>query len=383
MIQNIVIGIDATNIRAGGGVTHLVELLNAFKELEVSNVNIVLFANNSVLQLIHDSPNLTKVSHYFINKGLFFRTVWQKFYLDKQLETRGCRLLFVPGGSYGGSFHTVISLSQNLLPFEIHELFRFGISLLTFKLLMLRFTQSITFKKSNGVIFLTKYAKSTVENVVGKLDNTTVIPHGINERFFSEPKVQKPIEYYSKDNPFNIIYVSTVDHYKHQWNVIEAVMDLYESGYPIKLTLIGSARPSALRKMNSILRKYKSSDLAIHYLGAISFNDLHDYYSKSDLGLFASSCENLPNIILEKMASGLPIVSSNKGPMPSVLGNEFPEVFFNPENIQDIKRAVKVVIKSQVLRENQSRMNYEKSKKYTWLSCSKSTIDYLKKFTIN
>ena len=39
----------------------------------------------------------------------------------------------------------------------------------------------------------------------------------------------------------------------------------------------------------------------------------------SDLFIFASSCENLPNTLLEAMASSIPIISSSKGPMREIL----------------------------------------------------------------
>ena len=35
-----------------------------------------------------------------------------------------------------------------------------------------------------------------------------------------------------------------------------------------------------------------------------------NYYHDADAFLFASSCENMPNILLEAMISGLPIISS-------------------------------------------------------------------------
>ena len=41
--------------------------------------------------------------------------------------------------------------------------------------------------------------------------------------------------------------------------------------------------------------------------------------SKANLFIFASSCENMPNTLLEGMASGLPIACSDRGPMPETL----------------------------------------------------------------
>ena len=68
------------------------------------------------------------------------RTIWQIFKLSAEVKKEGCSILFVPGGSYAGTYLPVVTMSQNLLPFEINELKRFGFSFMTLKLLMLRFT---------------------------------------------------------------------------------------------------------------------------------------------------------------------------------------------------------------------------------------------------
>ena len=41
----------------------------------------------------------------------------------------------------------------------------------------------------------------------------------------------------------------------------------------------------------------------MHYHGAVPFNELHHHYAQADLGLFASSCENMPNILLKRLTA--------------------------------------------------------------------------------
>jgi len=53
--------------------------------------------------------------------------------------------------------------------------------------------------------------------------------------------------------------------------------------------------------------------------GVVPPNDLATLLAEFDLFIFASSCENMPNTLLEGMASDLPIACSNRGPMPEVL----------------------------------------------------------------
>ena len=52
------------------------------------------------------------------------------------------------------------------------------------------------------------------------------------------------------------------------------------------------------------------------------------------MGIFASSCESSSCVLIENMASGLPIACSNRGPMPEVLKDG--GVYFDPEKPIDI-----------------------------------------------
>ena len=108
---------------------------------------------------------------------------------------------------------------------------------------------------------------------------------------------------------------------------------------------------------------------------SIPFNELHLRYAEADLGLFASSCENMPNILLETMASGLPIACSKRGPMPEVLGQA--GVLFNPEQPEDIARALRESIESPQTRTELARASYGRVQEYSWLRCADETFRFL------
>ena len=373
-----IIGIDATNIRRGGGITHLVELINNSNPKKHFFSKIIIWGPYSTLEKINNNSWIYKINPAQSEKNLLRRTFWQIFNLEKEIKREKCSILFVPGGSYVGNYFPAVLMSQNLLPFEMNELRRFGCSLMTLKLLLLRLSQSFSFSRSSGVIFLTRYAQETVLNVLNrkKCDNA-IIPHGLNSRFSIPPKVQIDISEYDDNNPYRIIYVSTIDQYKHQWHVVSAVNSLRKKGYPIRLDLIGPAYKPALNKLNKIADKYDIDRHWIKYHSEISFEDLHKYYERADLGLFASSCENMPNILLETMASGLPIVCSQKGPMPEMLQDA--GIYFNPEEPEEIAQAIFKLISSVSLRSDLSNKSYELSKEFSWERCADETFFFLNK----
>jgi glycosyltransferase involved in cell wall biosynthesis len=83
----------------------------------------------------------------------------------------------------------------------------------------------------------------------------------------------------------------------------------------------------------------------------------------------------MPNILLEGMASGLPIACSNCGPMPEVLGDA--GVYFDPENPKDIARALRELIESPVLRTKSAESSFERVRRYSWRRCADETFRFL------
>jgi glycosyltransferase involved in cell wall biosynthesis len=89
----------------------------------------------------------------------------------------------------------------------------------------------------------------------------------------------------------------------------------------------------------------------------------------------ASSCENTPNILLETKASGLPIAYPIRRPMPSVLGKA--GVLFNPEQPEDISRALRDLIESPQTRTELARASYPPLRKNSCQSCADETFGFL------
>lgn len=371
-----VIGIDGTNLRQGGGITHLVELLRAARPKEHGIAKVVVWSNSNTLAALEERPWLVKLNPSALERGVIKRAFWQKWHLSQAARKAGCDLLYVPGGSYFGRFKPIVTMSRNMLPFEMQELSRYGLSLKALRLLLLRRLQSHSFHNADGVIFLTRYAHKSVLAITGPLPGPTpIIPHGHNERFRVKPKRQRAIAEYDLFNPFRLVYISVVDEYKHQWHVVEAVAALRLEGMPVTLDLIGPAFPSALKRLESSIERWDPHRSWVQYHGNVPYEDLHLRYAQADLGIFASSCENMPNILLETMAAGLPVACSSRGPMGEVLGDA--GVYFDPEKPLEIARALRELINVPKLRAKKANASYARALRFTWARCADSTLAFL------
>ena len=75
------------------------------------------------------------------------------------------------------------------------------------------------------------------------------------------------------------------------------------------LELIGM-QAEGMQRLKSTLDKIDPQRKFIKFYGAMPYEKLNEFYGGADIGLFASSCENMPNILVENMAAGLPIACS-------------------------------------------------------------------------
>jgi len=368
--------IDASNLRIGGGLTHLVELLGNADAPAFGFEQVFVWSSPATLQRIADRPWLVKRTDPVLEANALRRAVWQLRRLGALAHHDGCDLIFVPGGAFATSFRPIVTMCRNMLPFEWREMARYGVSWQALRSLLLRFAQARSFRRASGTIFLTQYAYEAVCSLAGRLSGAVkIIPHGVHARFFAPVHLPTADPNPALLQPFELVYVSIIDHYKHQDTVAQAVAELAARGHLLRLTLIGPAYPPALRRLQSVLKDIDPKGLVVRYLGPVAHDEIHAAYARADIGVFASSCENMPNILLEQMAAGLPIACSDRGPMPEILGDT--GVFFDPENVESISGALLALMTSAELRIRKARAAQARARQYSWTRCADETFAFL------
>ena len=369
------LGINAINIRQGGGVTHLVELLRAADPPAHGFDRVVVWSVASTLARIEPRPWLRLEHAPAFERGLLPRLAWQRFRLASRARAAGCDLLFAPGASDVSGFRPLVALSQNLLPFEWRELRRFGPSWMALKMALLRLAQGRTLRRADGVLVLTRHARETVLGVTGPIrGESAIVPHGIDPRFFRAPSPQRDAFAFTDANPCRILYVSIHYPYKHHGNVVEAVARLRASGLHVVLDLVGPEATETPALARTIARVDPQGAFVFRH-GAVPHADLHLRYAAADVNLFASSCENLPLILLEGMAAGLPTACSDRAPMPEVLGEG--GEYFDPEDPASIAAALGRLVASPGLRAERARVAHERARAYSWRRCADETFAFL------
>jgi len=369
--------IDASSKGSGGGKRHLKEILNEFIKPVYKINKIYIWGPKSLLNLLPTSPIIIKNTSFFLNKGLFGTIIWKSILRDRDFKKIDFDCIYSPFGNYTGKLKPYVTMSRNMLMFEEKERKKYGFSFDRFKLELLYFEQKKSFINSSGIIFLSNYAKKIISDMLkNKFESSVVINHGVSDMFRKLPKTQCPISTYSTTNPFELLYVSNILPYKYHLNVINAVNQLANEGIPIKLTLIGKNEFNKIgKKVNKLVNKVNIAHKIIDWHQNVSIDEVKKYYHLSDCFIFASTCENMPNILIEAMSSGLPIICSNTGPMKEFLKES--GIYFNPLSVVDLKKSLLKMINDVDLRSKLSRNSHELSFKYSWQKCAQKSISFI------
>ena len=376
----IVVGIDASRNRSGGARAHLLGIISNFDE-KLGIKALHLWASRDLLDSIDDSPWLVKHYHPFLERSLAHQLFWQAFKLKHSAQRAGCDMLFATDASTVCGFSPLIVLSQDLLSYEpgVMQSYAWGRDRL--RLEVIKVIQNQAFRRSKGVLFLTKYAAELVQKSCGILSKIALAPHGIDDVFRNVATFKENLSIDNTFRPVRCVYVSNADMYKHQEHVVEAIRLLRDDGLDVELKLIGGGSGLAQSKLVNAIARCDPDGQFVSQLDFINHADLPSHLANADLYIFASSCENLPVTLLEGMAAGLPIACSNRGPMPEVLQDG--GVYFDPEDSGSIAAAVNRLIDSEELCSQVTKNARRLASNYSWSICSQKTFGFIKDTYLN
>ncbi len=189
-------------------------------------------------------------------------------------------------------------------------------------------------------ITCTEYNKQYLENL-SKTENTSIyrIYHGIDLNLFSAQTARRePTE------PFKILTIARLTRKKGLHTVLKALRMLTDEGISIEHTLIGDGEER--RTLLSLIRKLKLENI-VRWTGTQPHDIVIDHYRKTDL--FVLGCEiapngdrdGIPNVILESMAMGVPVVTSKVSAIPEVIEHEKTGLLVAPGQPEALARAIK------------------------------------------
>ena len=359
--------INALSARLGGGQTYLKNLLAHLPEQP--ELEILIYAPDSLS--LPEDQRIRRLFTSWPTTNPVLRTIWEKVVLPHILAKEKADVLFCPGGVLTSRVPKgckTVTMFRNMIPFDTDVLARIPIGLQKARNILLKRVMLNSMANADLTIFISDHARHLVEALI-RVPNPVTIPHGISAAFRThEKELQAPAWLPTGEY---LLYVSRFDIYKHQLEVASAFAAL--PAYltlRYKLLLVGEVNEGLARRVTDFARENGLGD-QIRIIGPISYADLPAAYHHAKVNLFASSCENCPNILLEALGAGRPLLSSNVMPMPEFGGDAV--AYFSPFDPCDIAKAMEKVLTDADYARQLASAAAQRSCGFDWESTARKT----------
>ena len=356
------------SVRAGGQVTRAKAFLARVRQYDPSSTLIVLraaaspdFADYSTL----DAKVIT-VEFPFEHFVASQRITWEHFFLPGLL-TRLEVDTYISFGHYlpstfPNSVYSLIGVS-NLAPFSraAWKSEAYGIKSRMF--LQKRAILSSA-KRASKVLALSKTCKALLVRNGVDGEDIFVSSNGVEQKLCQGSSNNRLSPAYTIDRPY-VLYVSHFHRYKNHLRLIDAFSLLPEpTRSAFKLVLVGEPfnRKYYREVLASVDRKGLQDTVAV--IPGVNPEELARLYSGATLFVFPSLIENAPNILLEAMCFGLPILSSSFDPMPEFCGRV--AVYFDPYSVTDMSSRLECCLRNKECMRRLARNAKRRSLRYSW-----------------
>jgi len=198
-----------------------------------------------------------------------------------------------------------------------------------------------------------------------------IIPNGVDPARFSPDAPPLPR---FNDGAFNVLYVGRLDPRKGLPLLIDSFRRLrLNRGGHTRLLIVGDGplRRRLTRSLETELR------VAVHFEGRVSPDLLPSYYASSHvLCSPATGNESFGIVLLEAMASGVPVVASDIPGYRTVLTNGEQGLIVEPRSSQSLTAALELLAGDESLRKDMGRRGIERANEFSWSSIALKLEDY-------
>ena len=233
-------------------------------------------------------------------------------------------------------------------------------------------------RKADKIISVSYSNRDQILRYLGKLEpKVTVIYHGLDESFARVSDLSS-IEDCKAKYGINGDYILCVANNvlnKNLGGLIKAFSYLKEQyRIPHKLVIAGNTGFSRPRQLwlKEIMNQYPDM---IH-TGFIDYKELPSLYSGASVFALPSYCESFGIPLLEAMACGVPVVTSNVFAMPEI--TEGAALLVDPYDFKEIGDAIFTLLNDDSPRQDSIRKGLMRVKSFTWDKAAKEILQVYK-----
>ena len=336
-----------------------------------ASAEIQLLCDSNQSRLVGDTEPSVKIDAPTSDLSAWKRAMWERSNIPKIVERHSMEVVFTPYQILNARPDaTNVIMVRNMEPFFFQRYPYQWKGKIRNQLLRLATRRSL--KQADKVIAVSDFVKDYLaKNQLVSDQRVSRVYHGRDE-FFSMAETERK----STEAPFVLTGGSLLP-YRRCEDVIAAFARLNEDQrfQEYELRIAGQGTEPGYRSM--LEKKVEETGLGdrIHFLGHVDKSRMKKLFQQCEVCVLASEIEACPNLAIEAMSCGSPILAARTPPLPEVIGDA--AVYFEPRDVTQLAETLRELLVDPERRLELRRRTQDQARKYDWDRCAQETLQIL------
>jgi glycosyltransferase involved in cell wall biosynthesis len=227
-------------------------------------------------------------------------------------------------------------------------------------------------KKATVILTISENSKRDIIKQFNIAPEKIIVTYLAASKDFKTVSIQEidRVKKYYNLNSF-ILNVASLEPRKNIPRLLQAYASLIKRGFKPTLVHVGP-QGWLFDEIFSEVRRLGLSE-KVRFLGYIPAPDLVALYNAASLFVYPSLYEGFGLPVLEAMACGCPVVTSNTSSLPEVVGNA--GIMVDPYDVLQIAATIENLCQDQQKLTHLRNEGLKRTKLFSWQRCAKETLD--------
>jgi glycosyltransferase involved in cell wall biosynthesis len=226
-------------------------------------------------------------------------------------------------------------------------------------------------KRASVIFTVSNFSKSELLRLTSGPREDNILPThlGISPEWYGAAQVP-PV----RTRPY-FVYVGNIKPYKNLGRLVEAFLKI-RGQVPHDLVVVGQSEGLITGESPEFFKRVQETGERIHLTGFVSHQELLSLVGHAQALIMPSLYEGFGLPPVEAMAAGTPVAVARAASLPEVCGDA--ALYFDPMQVDDIADKLVAIASDVNIRKRLKKSGLERSRLFTWHSCSEKTADALR-----